>query len=443
MNYLVLMTFAGSLLFLCYLCWDALCGRFLTQNMKYKALAMVLLVYAIPWVWLRRIYGNISDMFLQRERAADGIGPVKLADISTEAAAYMTQDYRLLLLVVGAWMSGAFVLLVVKLCMYFCNKRKLISAAQKHRNEIPREIPEETIKDLKRKLSYKRNLQIYLVPENATLTLGIVKPIIFVQKDCADDELNFILGHEMTHIIRRDLLLKLLLELVCCLHWFNPLIYILKRKFEFVCETSCDERVLMGCTKAERGAYAKLPVRSSAGNKRRMLFGSNFKTGYKSVEERVNLIMRTREIKRWGKMIAACSFALMLFANSLTALAYPEVHHVENASVKVAETSSEGDIFWGYDRCGEARIEHDMPPILVMYDEQFIDNEGNVYPVESVNPHVICFKHNIESGYYTVHYKNDTGGCTIDVYESTRCTKCNTIWVGDLDHTVTYVKCTH
>ena len=439
MNYLILLTVAGSLLFLGYLCWESVCGKSLTQGMKYKALVTVLFVYAVPWIWLRQVYTRIIVLFLQGLRSADEAGPVKLADIKAQTQAYRTQDYQMCLWILGAWMLGTLIFLAAKLYIYFHKKQELQSSARECRNELPEE---NTIR-LKGEFHCRRKPELYQVPGSITLTLGAIKPVIFLQEDYTNAELDLVLRHEMTHIARGDLMIKLLLELVCCLHWFNPLIYILRSRFEFICETSCDERVLAGCTKEERKAYAKLIVRSSVESKEKIVLGSAFGNGGRKVQKRVNLILKTREMKKWGKIITAGCFALMLFANSLTALAYPRVNHVEDVTVEAAEKAVNGNSFWGYNQYEEVEIAYDEFDFLILYDEQFIDEAGNIYPAESVNPQIICFKHNIVSGYFSIHYKNEDGSCTIDVYESTKCTKCNNIWVGRLEHSTTFTTCPH
>lgn len=66
-----------------------------------------------------------------------------------------------------------------------------------------------------------------------------------------------------------------------------------------------------------------------------------------------------------------------------------------------------------------------------------------MYSVGSFSPYVFCIKHDIRPGYFQTHVRDDKGGCTVKTYEGTRCTICNSIWVGDLYSTFTYVKCPH
>jgi beta-lactamase regulating signal transducer with metallopeptidase domain len=74
--------------------------------------------------------------------------------------------------------------------------------------------------------------------------LGFVHPKIYVPVGLSEQEIDYILKHEQTHIRRRDYLIKPLAFIAVCVHWFNPVIwfsyYLAMRDMEL----SCDESVL-------------------------------------------------------------------------------------------------------------------------------------------------------------------------------------------------------
>lgn len=375
MKYLFLMTAAGSVLFICYWVWSKVFAPCLTHSVRYKALVLVVLVFLIPWVWLKGIYSYVVRWFLQVRVPVVNGHPVAIADIVTAGEAYKTPG------------------------------------------------------------------------RNTTFTLGAMRPVVFLQEEYLEGQLYYIMKHEMTHMVRKDLLLKLLLECVCCLHWFNVLVYFLNDQFDNACEASCDERVLAGCTEDERRAYSKLLVdnlkrlkEQIAAPRKRIPFENGLGDAYEKTKERVNLIMKAKEVGNWRKGLAAGMFAVLLVANSFTALAYPNVYRVEDEKADVAEDTIDGNAFWAGEFLGDG---YNNPVVGVVYDDEFIDMEGNVSPVSSYNPYVFCIKHDIVSGYYQTHRKNDEGGCTVKTFESTKCLNCNTIWIGDLYATLTYVKCPH
>jgi beta-lactamase regulating signal transducer with metallopeptidase domain len=55
---------------------------------------------------------------------------------------------------------------------------------------------------------------------------------------------TIVLLHEMAHIGRRDFRTKLVVDLACSLHWFNPLAWIARRRSAVTREQACDDAVL-------------------------------------------------------------------------------------------------------------------------------------------------------------------------------------------------------
>ncbi|MFZ2538959.1 MAG: M56 family metallopeptidase [Oscillospiraceae bacterium] len=74
--------------------------------------------------------------------------------------------------------------------------------------------------------------------------LGFLKPKIYLSTEIADNELDYILKHEQTHIKRFDYLIKPIAFLVVILHWFNPLIWVCYFLMSKDMEASCDESVI-------------------------------------------------------------------------------------------------------------------------------------------------------------------------------------------------------
>lgn len=138
-----------------------------------------------------------------------------------------------------------------------------------------------------------------------------------------------------------------------------------------------------------------------------------------------NLTMKTRKMRNLRKMFVAGAAAFLLMAESVTAFACPAVHEEP-----VAGCTEEGH---DHEGCGE----------VILYDEQFVDAEGNIRPASLVNGRVFCLKHDKVPGYFQTHVKNADGGCTVKTYEGVTCIYCETIWLGDLYATSKYGKCPH
>ena len=437
MKYLLLMTFSGSGLLIGYLCWERLLGKSLTQRMKYRALMMVMLVYVMPWAWLREGYRSIFGPIWRMGAIAAAKGVVNVADIKTDDSVYQTEEYQLWMLVLAIWFVIAIMIMLVRIVRYITKRNALHALAIKCGD-----------KNLQKAMTCVRESGRYLCkPEvvwtrvdNETFTLGIIKPVIFLQKKYADKELYWILKHEMTHIIRKDLLVKLFLEFVCCLHWFNPFIYLLEQKVRFLCETSCDECVIKGCTEEECRKYIELLEENKGGNKLKIPFSSALADSDEEIDKRIVLLKERRNIRCREKIIAICVFALLVFLDSLTALAYHKVYHVKNAVIEAAEDAVGGGNFWV-----DNYVEDGYGTFLdtILYDKQFVGEDNHIYPVDSNNITEECFSHDEMIGVVEVHVKDSDGGCTIEIYEASRCTKCGMVQKGELLHKARKIPCPH
>ncbi|WP_455797683.1 BlaR1 family beta-lactam sensor/signal transducer [Clostridium butyricum] len=78
--------------------------------------------------------------------------------------------------------------------------------------------------------------------------VGPLKPYIIISKDLCkifnDQEIKYILLHEMVHLKRKDIIVNFITIIFCCIYWFNPLIWIARATLINDMELSCDEKVL-------------------------------------------------------------------------------------------------------------------------------------------------------------------------------------------------------
>lgn len=154
----------------------------------------------------------------------------------------------------------------------------------------------------------------------APLTYGALYPVILLPAgmDWEDREtLACVLAHEHTHIRRFDALRKAFLAAALCLHWFNPLAWVMYVLSNRDVELTCDEAVLRGGADRERYALALLGLEERRG--RWTPFGSHF-SGH-ALEERIKAIMKRKHIS-----IAALAAVLvvMCVATAVFATAVPK-----------------------------------------------------------------------------------------------------------------------
>lgn len=122
--------------------------------------------------------------------------------------------------------------------------------------------------EMAQKLHIKRAPALY---ENTSvsspLTIGLWKPVIVLpEKDRELWQMKMVIHHELIHIKRKDLWYKWLYQILLCVHWFNPVLYLIGRNLNIDCELSCDEAVLAELTMEGRTAYGNILINAAERN---------------------------------------------------------------------------------------------------------------------------------------------------------------------------------
>ena len=154
---------------------------------------------------------------------------------------------------------------------------------------------------------------------DAPLTYGLLRPVILLPADfdLSDREaLDCVLRHELAHVRRFDALFKAALAVTACLHWFNPLVWVMLALANRDLELACDEQALRAAARERRRAYARALLRLEEMRARPLPLGSAF--GKSGVEERIAAIVKRRPVSR-----AALAVTLLLAALTLAAFTAP------------------------------------------------------------------------------------------------------------------------
>lgn len=153
------------------------------------------------------------------------------------------------------WMLGSLLFISVHLVSYFHYKHQILKKGKIIKdNDVLR-----LLLKLKHELHINCTVSVIEYPEAASpLLIGFCNHILVLPKEqYKSEELFFILKHELVHLKRGDIYLKLLFAVANAVHWFNPLIWIMQREATVDMELSCDERVTQGTNYATRKAYTE------------------------------------------------------------------------------------------------------------------------------------------------------------------------------------------
>ncbi len=153
------------------------------------------------------------------------------------------------------------------------------------------------------------------------LTYGIFRPIIvFPEKmDLEDEEtVSYVLLHESIHIHRRDGIFKLMAAITLCIHWFNPMVWIMVGLISRDVELACDETVVRTVGTEHRGDYARTLIRLEEQRSGLGPLSSGFCAS--AMEERIRTIMRTKRTTV-RSVVLGCAILVVLAAVFFTSAA--------------------------------------------------------------------------------------------------------------------------
>ena len=170
------------------------------------------------------------------------------------------------------------------------------------------------LENLKSEMGITRRIPIYICEcIGSPMMIGVIKPwILLPTKESAQDELCFILKHELVHYKRKDLLYKYLVLAAMALHWFNPVVYLMARAINNLCEMSCDTEIVKSMDADARQSYSETIIGVvKYQSKLKTALSTNFYGGKRGMKNRISSIMDTSK-KRAGVVITCLILAVTM-----------------------------------------------------------------------------------------------------------------------------------
>lgn len=231
----------------------------------------------------------------------------------------------------------------------------------------------------------QRELKLWMNAKVTTpLLTGLLCPRIYLPSDRYTwKELELLLSHELSHYRHHDLWYKLILQLVCIVYWFNPLLLWMRREADQDLEFLCDERIMKDGAHDERMQYNYLLAQTAA--QRRNFYGlsTGFNGSLADLKKRMVNIMRAGKLKK-GKFITFCFLAVFVFMNVMTGCSIKEQEDTSAVSTEsVSQSESESDTSAEATQTLETTPETTPEPTDVPEEEQNTDGtEETQQPAE-------------------------------------------------------------
>ena len=142
---------------------------------------------------------------------------------------------------------------------------------------------------------------------------GVLHPRLLLPHERYDvQELRYILRHELCHLKRRDMLLKLVLLAANAMHWFNPVVYLMLRQADEDIELACDSAATDGLDRAERAAYSRTLLAAVQSHVRALPATTCFGGTVERLKRRITNVLGAQ--KKRGLGVVALVLALTLTA---------------------------------------------------------------------------------------------------------------------------------
>ncbi len=206
------------------------------------------------------------------------------------------------------WLAGAVILLLIHLAGYI----RLMMEMRK--TSVPVSCPELAG-------FTKRKVKVRMWENTSSpFLVGIIKPtLVLPAREFTEEQFNNILRHEMTHLKRHDILYKWIAVFVKCLHWFNPMIWVVAKQINIECEISCDMAVTRDLSKNEEMRYIETLLSLLPMGKAKQIPLTTQMAGSKKMLKRRFLMMKTK--KATSKLASVLSAVVALAMLSTTVFA--------------------------------------------------------------------------------------------------------------------------
>lgn len=228
-------------------------------------------------------------------------GFVDAIDTLMEKHLPATMEKHLSLEVMGAvlfiWLAGA---IVFAGWHFYCYRR---FTKQLRADSFP--IPDDTaavlLSSCKATLGIHGEVKLMLNHKiTSPMLVGLRRPMIRLPASSISGmDLKLILTHELMHLKRKDLWVKVLALIAGTLHWFNPFVHVLRKDVSIWGELSCDEALASEMSHEERKHYGEA-ILNTLDNQSGMntAFYSPLYESKKHIERRLIRILNVKKTKK-------------------------------------------------------------------------------------------------------------------------------------------------
>lgn len=221
------------------------------------------------------------------------------------------------------WLGAALLLLIRKITVY----QSFANYIRAGREEVSDIRLLDRLAQIEEQMGVKRPVELYtnsLI--SSPLLLGFFRPCIILPTAVLPEiDFQYTVWHELTHYKRLDMFYKWLVQLTVCLHWFNPLVWLMEREINRACELACDEAVIQTLNPQERREYGDtlLHAMGAGGAYQHSPASVTLNESAELLKERLHAIMNFKKTTRLITILSLALTAMLLMGATTAGAAVP------------------------------------------------------------------------------------------------------------------------
>lgn len=268
---------------------------------------------------------------------------------------------------------------------------------------------------------FRRKIRIYQNNMTSPFSTGFLHPIIVLPENLSSKEKYYIILHEETHIKRFDFMFCFLAIFAQCIHWFNPITYVLLNNIKSNQEYTIDETVFKTLKEpALQKEYGQLIFDSSCWNynitpRNKHVLSLNNRE-FKILRERIKRLKNMEHKRKSKSCIIMVTIILSITANMFPLLIYSAPRNLTGD----VPTGNGSFVF-------KSNSVESSEPSFNLSNTYFVYETGERIPVFpenlETNSRASC-NHKWKYGTMEYHTKNSDGSCDIRIYNARHCSLC-------------------
>ena len=283
-----------------------------TVKIIFAIIAVIMLRMMVPvnFPFTRTIYSS---------KLLIGLGNIVYANV------YGDREILVSDLLLWLWISVAVILLI----RYFYKRVKVRRILEQYviKDTDTKEYYESFLNDTK-----IRSIKIAVIPgEKQAAIFGVIRPIMILPDAVLEEKtVAHMIRHEMKHYANYDLWLKFFVDLLVVIHWWNPVVYVMRKELSLAFELSNDYMVTRDMPELEKLEYAQTLVQAAKLMSNQQAYDLNL-TGGECLETRIQMLLEEKKTEGMrSRLLAAVNLLFVLLLLIISLVFAPEVSYKES-----------------------------------------------------------------------------------------------------------------